>query len=215
MWQANTWCPHCGIHNSFNPTRAYVLDPGGFNTGFGGSYIALAAWLPNPDFNDLWWIGVCTACKRPSLFLNGGQEVYPETWIADEDILEPMRGSLIEAKRNLGSASYMSCVVMARRALQEACLDKGAKNGDTLMNQIKELAQNAVITPSVREWAEAIRMVGNDGAHPTFNTITKDDAEDILEITEEILHDLYVTPAKAKRQETKHRTGVPSSTSTP
>ena len=85
---------------------------------------------------------------------------------------------------------------MARRVVQVACLEKGATN-TKLVDQIGELSANGVITKDVAEWATVVRWIGNDAAHPATNDVTKDDAEDCLELAEQFLHVIFVTPAIA------------------
>lgn len=91
---------------------------------------------------------------------------------------------------------------MARRAIQNACLNKGAKKGD-LVNQINELQQQGIITNDIKEWATAVRWIGNDAAHPNKDEVTKEDPEDVLHLAEQFLHVLYVTPALFAAQKMK------------
>jgi len=55
---------------------------------------------------------------------------------------------------------------------------------DNLVTQITELAKKGIITSELKDWATAIRWVGNDAAHPSKEYITKDEAENILKLTE-------------------------------
>ncbi|MHA1408105.1 MAG: DUF4145 domain-containing protein [Candidatus Heimdallarchaeaceae archaeon] len=64
------------------------------------------------------------------------------------------------------------------------CSDKGASMDDNLVTQITELAKKGIITSELKDWATAIRWVGNDAAHPSKEYITKDEAENILKLTE-------------------------------
>jgi len=91
---------------------------------------------------------------------------------------------------------------MARRALQAACLDKGAL-GKRLIDQINDLASKGIITKDLKEWADVVRWVGNDAAHPTAEEVTQNDADDVLKLAEQFLHVLYVAPAIAKEQKAK------------
>ncbi len=71
--------------------------------------------------------------------------------------------------------------------LNTACIDKGA-NKDKLVDQLHELASNRTITEDLKEWADVVRWVGNDAAHPNKENVSKDDAEDILKLAEQFLH---------------------------
>lgn len=85
---------------------------------------------------------------------------------------------------------------MARRAMQVAAMDKGA-SGDKLVSQIHDLQTVGKITTDLKDWADAVRWVGNDAAHPNGVQVTKDDAKDVLQLAEQFLHVLYVAPALA------------------
>ena len=112
-----------------------------------------------------------------------------------------MRIDLIEAKLCYSIDAFRACAVMARRTMQNACIDKGAKKGD-LVNQIKELQTNGTITKDLAEWANVVRWVGNDAAHPNKDSVEKEDAEDILSLAEQFLQVLYVAPAIALSRKT-------------
>ncbi len=60
-----------------------------------------------------------------------------------------------------------------------------------------------VITDEIKNWADLIRWVGNDSAHPNKIEVTKEDALDILNLAEQILYIIYVTPAIAKERREK------------
>ncbi|MCL4504209.1 MAG: DUF4145 domain-containing protein [Deltaproteobacteria bacterium] len=107
-----------------------------------------------------------------------------------------------EAKICLSVEAYRASAVMARRAMQSACLDKGATK-DKLVGQVAELSAKGVITHDLKEWADVVRWVGNDAAHPDKLPVVKEDAEDILHLAEQFLHVIYVAPAIALERRTK------------
>ncbi len=72
-----------------------------------------------------------------------------------------------------------------------------------LCDQIQELFSNGVITKDLKEWTDVVRWVGNDAAHPTAGVVNKEDAEDSLKLSEQILHMIYVAPAIAKERRIK------------
>ena len=90
---------------------------------------------------------------------------------------------------------------MARRCIQNACLQKGTVAKD-LVNQIIELADKGIITKDIAEWATVVRWVGNDAAHPGKDEVKKEDAKDCLELAEQFLHVIFVTSAIAKARRT-------------
>ena len=80
--------------------------------------------------------------------------------------------------------AYRGAAVLARRAVQSICLDKGAKKGENLHKQIKELFDKNIITQAIKDWADEVRYIGNDAAHPNKEKVNKEDSEDILELLE-------------------------------
>ena len=66
------------------------------------------------------------------------------------------------------------------------------------MNQISDLASRGVITEDLKDWATAVRWIGNDAAHPSDGAVDKDDAEAVLTLAEQFLIVVYVTPALAR-----------------
>jgi len=183
------YCPHCHRHTSLTPA------PVKYRCG-GHSYTTDAVW--DKDYQNAWWLGVCNACENPVLVLNKGQKVFPTPLPAptSEDIPQEIRGDLDEAKICFSATAYRAAAVMARRVIQVAAKDKGA-TGDKLVSQIHELQKSGKITNDLKEWADAVRWVGNDAAHPSGAQVAKEDAEDVLHLAEQLLHVLYVAPAVA------------------
>ena len=187
------FCPFCKRHTSLTP--APVTDRH-------DDVIATAQWKKR--YEVTWWIGVCNYCQEPVLILNDGYVVYPQPLPSptDERIPDPMRRDLNEAKVCMSVDAHRACAVMARRTMQSACVDKGASK-DKLADQLQELVSNIVITKDLKEWADVVRWVGNDAAHPDNESVSKQDAEDILNLAEQFLHVIYVAPAIAKQHRTK------------
>lgn len=186
---ATMHCPHCHVHTSITPT----------NTG-GGTQAAT-----QDDFRGLWWIGRCNNCKNFVLVHNEGNTIWPSPFPSPtaKEIPQSVRENLLEAKRCASVNAWRAGVVMCRRALQMACIDKGASDSDNLVAQINQLKANSVITADLHEWATVVRWVGNDGAHPGGAQVDKEDAENMLDLTEQFLHVLYVAPAKAAAHRAK------------
>jgi len=189
------FCPFCRRHTSLTP--APVIFKHGYDT-----LKIDAKW--EKSYNATWWIGVCNFCKMPVLVLNDGDIIYPTPLPSptDERIPETIRHDLDEAKMCFSVNAYRACAVMARRAMQSACIDKGTSK-EKLVDQLEELAANGIITKDLREWADVVRWVGNDAAHPDTEEVNKEDAEDILKLAEQFLHVIYVAPAIAKERKAK------------
>jgi Domain of unknown function (DUF4145) len=194
-YRVSMFCPFCRQQTSPIPATKNV------STAF-GDYTIHAEWERMSD--DVWWIGICNYCKKPVLVHNNGDVIYPNPLPSPTDarIPESIRRDLDEAKACASVHAYRACAVMARRAMQSACIDKGTAK-ERLVDQLQELTTNGMITNDIREWADVVRWIGNDAAHPDKEEVTKTDAEDILKLAEQFLHVIYVAPAIAKEQRAK------------
>lgn len=184
------YCPHCHRHTSLDPAPIEYED------SYGNKGYVRAFW--KADHSATWWIGVCNGCEKPVLVLNHGAIVYPHPLPSpsDSSIPQAIRDDLDEAKQCFSVSAWRGAAVLARRAMQSAALDKGATKS-RLVDQIEELKVKGAITLDLKEWADVVRWVGNDAAHPGGVPVTKDEAEAILELAEQFLNVLYVTPALA------------------
>ncbi len=123
-----------------------------------------------------------------------------------------LRGDLIEANLCFSIGAYRASVVMARRALQSCCFEKGAPD-KKLEDQIKWLLSEQIITKDLNDWAHEVRATGGDAAHPSKSPqqgeerITREDAEDILILLDNFVDVLYIAPALAEERRVKRREG--------
>lgn len=151
-----------------------------------------------------WAMGRCNACDFVVLIHSNTGNIYPNPLpkAIDENIKENIKKDCEEANLCFSIRAYRAAVVMARRALQSICLDKGAKDDEKLEKQIDWLLSEAIITKDLKNWAHEVRMVGDNAAHPKKpeedQSVSKDDAEDILKLLEQFCQVLYVAPAIAE-----------------
>ena len=163
-----------------------------------------------------WWIGVCNACRNVVLVMERGVRIYPQPVPSptDQRVSKNIREDLDEAKLCLSVGAFRGSATLSRRALQAACVARGAPKM-LLWKQINWLREQAHITEDVKAWAHEVRFVGNDGAHPpedpAAEAVTEKDAENVLELTEQLLDVLFVMPAIAAEQRAK-RTGKTATT---
>ena len=191
--KVSTYCPYCKRHTALS-----------IASGRAGRYAAQSIWEVEDNLNTIWWIGICNNCNQPVLVRNNGDIIYPKPLPSptDERMPEPIKQDLDEAKMCFSVNSYRASAMMARRAMQATCIEKETTK-DRLVDQLHELASNGIITKGLKEWADVVRWVGNDAAHPNNETVTKEDAEDILKLAEQFLHVIYVAPAIAKEHRSR------------
>lgn len=218
---ASILCPYCGQHTKLLSSEAsaamfpvqMAAAVKGLKVGTGANYVV-------SHDGDQWWIGVCHACDGVVLVKNSGETVYPtpQPRPVSDQIPEPMRSHLREAKHCLEAGARNAAVVMARRALQCAAVEQGAPGTDPLWKQIKWLDDNRKITPQQRRWADAARWVGNEGAHdaahsvagqPVVTGVSKEDATETIRLVEHLFETLYVASKVAQQQLAKRGKAVP------
>lgn len=153
------------------------------------------------DLPTLFQLAACLKCGDPLLAIeedygNGWDEepvtVWPQTHqIVSPLIPEPLRRQQTETQKCFSIKAYTATVVMVRRTLEGICLDQGAQ-GKTLMQMLENLAQSGKIEGRFQEWSQALRTLGNEGAHFSTRSITAEDAADAIVFTEALMDYIYV-----------------------
>lgn len=149
----------------------------------------------------------CPKCESP--FLTDGDDIFGTSCIypspdnrVNLSVPEPLRVAYEEASACFKSKAYTATAIMCRKTLEGICLEHGAKK-QTLVSSLKYLKDNGVIESRLFEWADALRISGNEAAHDVNIRIKPDDAKDILEFTNALLE--YVFTFRDKFEEFKKR----------
>jgi hypothetical protein len=89
---------------------------------------------------------------------------------------------------------------MARRTLEAITAKEGETSG-VLAERLKNLATKGVLQPTLAAWAKEVRLVGNAGAHfDPINTVSSQDAKELVSFVRELLRYLYELPAELARR---------------
>lgn len=94
---------------------------------------------------------------------------------------------------------FRLCVDMATRGMLPAEGAEGgpnAKQRRDLGLRLPWLFDNGKLPEGLRDLSHCIKEDGNDGAHA--GTLTKEDAEDLLDFTSRLLERVYTEPGKLK-----------------
>ena len=93
---------------------------------------------------------------------------------------------------------------MSRRTLEAITNEKGETSGN-LYKRIKSLLEKGILDKNLGDWANEIRLIGNNGAHfDPINDVEKEDANQIILFIEELIKYLYIMPAEiAKRRKSR------------
>lgn len=108
-----------------------------------------------------------------------------------DKIPEVLRREVSEARSCFTSAAYTASVVMVRRTLEGICAEHGMKTSP-LFKSLEQMKELGLIDGRLLEWAQALRALGNEGAHFTGNRVSRQDAEDSLAFAAAILNYMYV-----------------------
>jgi hypothetical protein len=80
---------------------------------------------------------------------------------------------------------------MVRRTLEGTCREHEIRSKN-LAASLQELRAKGLIDDTLANWADALRLVGNKGAHYTGVPVAREDAEDALAFAEALLDNVYV-----------------------
>jgi hypothetical protein len=111
------------------------------------------------------------------------------------NIPESLRLEHKEARSCFSNAAYTATVVMVRRTLEGVCSENGVSKRP-LIKALQQMEADGLIEGRLLEWAEELRVLGNEGAHFTGRRVAREDAQDALALAEALLDYLYVFSAQ-------------------
>jgi hypothetical protein len=121
----------------------------------------------------------------------GWKKIYPSNENHINPVIpEPLQKALTECTRCLRSGAYTATVIMCRRTLEGFCQVKGVKER-SLDKAIKKLKEEGLINEQLFEWANQLRLSGNEAVHNIDANFPSADAQDILDFTIAILDFTY------------------------
>jgi len=115
-----------------------------------------------------------------------------------QDWPEGMKRFWIQAHDSLANENWDAANVMARSAVQFVVRDKKAVDAN-LKAQIEDLAAKGVLHPLMKDWADEVRLLANESAHPQVPIpleVTPQDARDIVNFLDLLLFYLYDLPTQ-------------------
>lgn len=155
---------------------------------------------PEGDLPQQYTLLLCTHCLEPLVEwredYGGGFDEdapvfkYPAKRRLTLDVPQALREEFAEARQVFDAKAYRATLVMVRPVLEGTCRDQGASKR-TLAASLKELESQGKIDGMLGEWADLLRVVGNEGAH-FGSSSTREDAADAIDFAEALLDHLYV-----------------------
>jgi Domain of unknown function (DUF4145) len=222
-------CPHCSTHGHHRlvmkcESVSLQRDVTLVSTTSGNPPIRSLA-----EFINVHYVFRCSKCRLDTYFLRyedagispTGLKTYEDSFrevhqskvvhqhplfigVVHESVPESVAGAANESEKCLAVGAYNACAVMYRRAIQSLCKERGAK-GRTLNDQLLYLRDNHLITPSIYEWADDLRDIGNQGAHPddpdpVIADVSEYDAEYGVKFLREIIEYVYIHPWTSRQR---------------
>ena len=153
----------------------------------------------------------CPRCARPFIMLQvddgpGWEEpsrLYPPLEMGvSQAIPNSLRLAYNEARACFRTKAYTATAIMCRKTL-EGIADENKITTRNLASALKEMKDKGIIENRLFDWADALRISGNEAAHGVNSNISPQDAKDILEFTHALLE--YVFTFQEKFEQFKKR----------
>lgn len=159
-----------------------------------------------------WIVRSCTVCFEPRMvreqyehagFMvgerfvdescwDGGVVLYPEPRRISDHVPELIRRDYDEAQRCMSVSAYVAAAMMFRRGLEQVCIDHGVPDSGrtfSLTGKLKKLQDLGKLPEDLLDWANSIKLVGDDGAHS--REVSREDVSDADKLFEALCDYLY------------------------
>ncbi len=154
----------------------------------GDPMVAISMCLGDPDSTDGW--------EEPTRYLprpaRAQLTAFPK----------PIAAAYEEALKCYRAKAYTAAAVMCRKTLEGICEAHGLAER-TLAASLQKMRQQGVIENRLYEWADALRISGNEAAHGVQFTLTAQDSRDVIEFTNALLE--YVFTFRDRFEKFKER----------
>jgi Domain of unknown function (DUF4145) len=168
-------CGYCG--SNVGPSRAYSCqNSSGAHTGR---------------------LFICPNCNKPTFIDLTSKEKTPGSILGEDIEFLPSDIEQLydEARRCMSVNAFTSSVLSCRKLLMNVSVSKGAKAGEKFAFYVTYLEENHFVPPGSKPWVDHIRKKGNEATHE-IPSISKEDAEELLEFTAMLLRFIYELPGK-------------------
>lgn len=145
----------------------------------------------------------CLNCERPILIEEEFVNIEEHSWVSSSTQLYPNADNVAlknapemvikpyaEAYKCYRVQAYEACVIMCRKGIEAICKDKGQSKGN-LASKLLGLRSTQILDDTLYNWANELRLIGNDGAHSHDLVVTQQDAKDSIEFFDALITYLY------------------------
>jgi Domain of unknown function (DUF4145) len=168
-----------------------------------------------PDVPVRYLFARCPGCDAPmvaaqenygdwdnDLHFDEPSRVLPRPSRAEAAVPRAVANAYDEAARCLGARAYAASAIMCRKAL-EALVKEHQIASPNLAAALKAMREQGLIEARLFEWADALRLAGNDAAHDVEGSMSREDARDTLDFTGALVE--YVFTFRDRFEEFKRR----------
>ncbi|CAB1245782.1 conserved protein of unknown function [Ruminococcaceae bacterium BL-4] len=118
-------------------------------------------------------------------------KIYPaEDFHANPNAPKQVRIIYEEACRCFKAHAYIATAILSRKTVESICDYHGIKER-TLANSLAKMKLEGKIDERLYDWADMLRLVGNEAAHDIHADVSKEDAGDILNFTNAIIEYIF------------------------
>jgi DNA-directed RNA polymerase subunit RPC12/RpoP len=155
----------------------------------------------------------CPRCSRPFIMLQvddgpGWDEprrLYPPVEMGVSlAIPATLRSAFSEARVCFRAKAYTATVIMCRKVL-EGIAEENRITARNLVTSLNEMREKGIIENRLFEWADALRISGNEAAHGVSLVVSATDAKDILEFTHALLEYVFTFQEKFEEFKIRHK----------
>jgi len=204
-------CPICGTATSPSPVviedeRAYLADESSEKRAIYGKARVFAITDDKSPHYVSHGVFKCQACGER--FVAKKHNWQDQEWIPvypfprrsiAEDIPEPIKSEFEEANLCFAVGAYRASAAMCQRALESLCQNKKVPG-------LNELLANGIISQNLFDRATEIRLWAGITKHkPLTESVSPEDAEQLLEYLSMILDHVYVEPARLEALKKKRK----------
>jgi hypothetical protein len=146
--------------------------------------------------------GIASVLANPDPRFPAETRWYPEKISGKQypDVPSDIAGAASEAHRSMTVEAYRGAVILARAVIEATAKDKSIAGG-TLMSKIDAMYAARLIREDIRDGAHEVRFLANEAAHGEFaESVPEADAELILTLMDEVLEEVYQSPARVARR---------------
>jgi hypothetical protein len=153
----------------------------------------------------------CPKCDNPFLVVQEISEdgwdnpytLYPPQERINPSYPEPIKKAYLEAKACFKAKAYTAGAIMCRKVLEGICAEHKIKEKN-LEASLKEMKDQGIIESRLFEWADTLRISGNEAVHDLSVTVPKEDARDIMEFTNALLEYLFTFKDRYEAYKKRH-----------